>query len=290
MVERRRLFDPDIEPRARQLALRKRRRQRRFVVDAAAADGDEIGRLLHLLEGGGAEHAACFVIQAASDENEIGSFEKIVETHQLGAPLRCLFACQPRMRRQHLHAEGDPADLRHARADLAETDDTERFAEDIVVHEIAAHPVPVAAQRLIHLCDLLGQRQHHADRMLRHGLRVHAGLIDDQHTGLGTIGDMNGVVASPPGRHRQQVRTAFDEGAVAAIRVPDVAPVASDLIAGGALQNSVDLRVRHGLFQPRQFDIAIPREGIFERLRIGQKIKIENMFLRHLISLPSQSP
>ena len=67
--------------------------------------------------------------------------------------------------------------------------------------------VSFTPQRLVDLDDALRQRQHHAERVLGHRLRIAARLIDHQHAGLGAGLDVDGVVARAVAGDDQQLRT-----------------------------------------------------------------------------------
>jgi hypothetical protein len=55
---------------------------------------------------------------------------------------------------------------------------------------------------------LLRQHQHDAEHMRGNRIGVAAALVDHQHTGVGAILDIDGVVARAAGRDDQKVRRA----------------------------------------------------------------------------------
>ena len=57
--------------------------------------------------------------------------------------------------------------------------------------------VGAVAERVVDLDDLLRQHQHHAEHVRGDGVGVAAGLVDDQHTGVGAILDVHGVDDDP---------------------------------------------------------------------------------------------
>jgi hypothetical protein len=71
VVNGRRLSHPRVESCSGDLSRLERFGQRAFVMDATSGNGDEVGVRLHLPKLRGTEHAACLVIQSASDEDEI---------------------------------------------------------------------------------------------------------------------------------------------------------------------------------------------------------------------------
>ena len=73
------------------------------------------------------------------------------------------------------------AQLGDTAADIADADDADGLALDLVADQRVAVDIGLAAQRAVGLEDALGQRQHHPERMLGDRIGVAAGLIDDEH-------------------------------------------------------------------------------------------------------------
>ena len=109
---------------------------------------------------------------------------------------------------QHGHVEHRGAELGQAAADIAKSDDADRLVVDVVAHVEVAVLHRALAERVVDLDDLLRQHQHHAEHMCGDRVGVAAGLVDDQHAGVGAVLDVDGVVAGAAGRHDQEVRRA----------------------------------------------------------------------------------
>src|SRR5262249_52272228 len=86
-----------------------------------------------------------------------------------------------------LHAEEAAAELGDAAADIADADDADGAPLDVIAHEDAAVMHRAAPQGVIGLDDLLGEHQHHGEHVRRHRLGVAAGLVDDEHAGVGAV-------------------------------------------------------------------------------------------------------
>ena len=57
----------------------------------------------------------------------------------------------------------------------------------------------------------LDECQHHANGVFRHGFGIAAGLVHQQHTGLGAGIGVNRVIARTLGCHHQQIGQALQQ-------------------------------------------------------------------------------
>ena len=112
------------------------------------------------------------------------------------------------------HAEG-VRQMRDTRADVTDTDKADDFAGNIPPHQFLTGKAALAPQAVIGFADPLGNPEHHADRVLRDSLRIASGLVDDDHAGLGTGGEVARVIARPAGRDAQELWTFFQQIAIA---------------------------------------------------------------------------
>ena len=103
------------------------------------------------------------------------------------------------------------AELGDAAADIADADDADGLALRLVADQRIAVDVGLAPQRAVGFEDALGQRQHHAERMLGDRIGVAAGLIDDEHARRRAGIDIDGIEARAVRGHDQQVRRPLQQ-------------------------------------------------------------------------------
>ena len=101
---------------------------------------------------------------------------------------------------------------------------------DFGAHQTVTLDIAVAPQRPVRLDDALRQGEHHADRVLGHGMRVAAGLIDHQHTRSRAGRNIDRIEAGAVARHQQQVRRAFEQVLVDVEMRREFVPRRTDLI------------------------------------------------------------
>ena len=210
MLQRRRLLIPDIDAGAAQMAGLQRLKQRRFVGDAAARRGHEYGAFFHLGKGPRIDHSQRLVCARTVDRHEIRLREQFVQRHRTRAAPGDFFHADVGVVGQHGHAEG-VRQVSDARADMADPDNAENLAGNVMAHKLFAREAAFAPQPLVGFGDPLRQRKHDAEGLLRDRARVNAGLVDDDDAGLGAGGDIDRVVARAAGRDTQQLRTAFQQ-------------------------------------------------------------------------------
>ena len=207
MLQRRRLLVPDVDAGAAQLARLQRRIERGLVGDAAARRGHEDGALLHAGDGRRIDHAQRFAGARTVDRDEIGLREQFLQRHRTRAAPGDLVGADIRIVGQHGHAEGGRK-ARDARADMADADQSDGLAGNVVPHQVFTRIAAVAPQAPVAFVYPLRQRQHHAERVLGDRARVHAGLVDDDDAGLAAGVDIDGVVAGAAGRDADQLGAA----------------------------------------------------------------------------------
>ena len=106
---------------------------------------------------------------------------------------------------QHRHREQPAAQFGDPRAGIADPDDADGPAVQIVAH-ISMRSTIRRSRKLVGLGDALGQRQHHAERMLGDGFPVASGLVDGDDACFGAGRHIDGVEARAACRHHQQIR------------------------------------------------------------------------------------
>ena len=137
MIERRRLFVPNVEPGAADMAGLERFEQSRLIVDAAARRRDEQRALLHPLQCARVDHADGVLRARAMQRHDVGSREQVLQRYGLcAAPADLLFR-QVRVGRQHGHAKG-MGQRGDAGADVADPDNAQHFSADFVAHDVLA--------------------------------------------------------------------------------------------------------------------------------------------------------
>ena len=204
VVRVRRLLLPHIEPRAAEMAIPQRRVQRRLVMDVAARRGDEDRALAHLREAVAVHQAAAFRRQRQMQADHVALGQQLRHLHLAGAARRDRRRIQIGVAGQHGAGEAEPDDLRHPRADIADPDQPDRAVAQLPPHQRVAIPGRAGAHRRAGFRHPLQQRQHHADRVLRHALGIAAGLVHQQHAGRGAGGRVHRVVAGAGAAHHQQ--------------------------------------------------------------------------------------
>ncbi len=128
----------------------------------------------------------------------------------------------------------------------------------------------VAAERAVRLEHLLGQGQHHADRMLGDRFGIRSGLVDHQHARRGTGRHVDRVVARARGRDHQQVGAALQEGRVRLVLVGHLVAGAGDAVDMARLDDRPCLGVRRLEVEPvhRDFGFLVQHVGDIRRLAV----------------------
>ena len=137
--------------------------------------------------------------------------QQFVELDLGGVALGNGLLVEERIVGQHVHVEHRRAELGDAAADIAEANDADGLVVDVVARVEIAVVHRAFAERVVGLDDLLRQHQHHGEHMRGDRVGIAAGLVDDQHAGVGAVLDVDGVVAGAAGRDDQQVRCARDQ-------------------------------------------------------------------------------
>ena len=115
---------------------------------------------------------------------------------------------------QHLHSEQALAEFGQTAADIADADDADSLILYFVADQRVAIYIRLAAQHAIGLENTLRQRQHHAERVFRHRMRIAAGLIDDHHARRRAGIDVDRIKARAIAGDDQQVRRSPQQIAV----------------------------------------------------------------------------
>ena len=145
MVEGKGLLVEHVETRARDRSLSDRGHQRGLVDDRPARRVDQVGRRLHPGQLGGAQEPARAVAEHEVNAHHVGAGQQLVLGHEGGADLGGARGREVLAPGDHVHLER-AADLGHARAQPAESDDAEGLA---VQAEPAAHLPPTLTGRAI---------------------------------------------------------------------------------------------------------------------------------------------
>src|SRR5262249_16405390 len=163
-----------------------------------------------------------------------------------------------------LHAEEAAAELGDAAADIADADDADGAPLDVIAHEYAAVMHRAAPQGVVGLDDLLGEHQHHGEHVRCHRLGVPAGLVDDEHAGVGAVLDVDGIEAGAVGGDDEQVRHACEQLALNVETRPELVACRSDLVGvrgrhdrSGLLVGGLVLELVESYLRPLRDDVEI---------------------------------
>ena len=156
MIRRRRLILPYIQARASDLLRGQRRGQIVFVMDAATRRRNEIRMVLHRRELLRPHHPPRLGGVRTIDGDVVGNTQKILQRRHLfhalsGQLLRRLV----RVIGNNTHLEQPTAQFRHPAPDMADADDANRAALDVIAHELDSLVVLAAAHRVIRHNDAL---------------------------------------------------------------------------------------------------------------------------------------
>ena len=276
VIRHRRLHRPDVQPGAGDDAPGQGRRQCQLVVDAATGGGDEPGGGFHQRELAGADHAERFGGARAVDRDEIGAAQQVVEFDFFGAGGGDLFGGQIRVVSQHGHGEQAPAQFGQAGADIAQADDADGPAVDVVAGIGGAVDACLAAHVAVGLDDAFGQDDEHAEHVLGHRLAVAAGLVDREHAGGGAGLHVDGVVAGAAAGEHKQVGGAGKQGGGAVHVGGDIGAGGAYLVGVGLGQHDVGFGRRGVAEQLVQADVGTGGEQIGEHL-VGEPVEIEHV-------------
>ena len=192
----RRLDLEDVERRPGYLPFPQRFGKRLLVDQETARRIDEDRGRLHRPQLVPADEMAGFRRQRQVEGNDIRRGEQhfeVVDLFRAALPDRRLR--QGRVIGKDAHPESAGADLRHARADIADADEAERPVEKLVIVELEARRISAAGDEAVHFRDAADGRQHHGDRCLGNGVGVAAGDIRDDDAARGCRGDVDIVDA-----------------------------------------------------------------------------------------------
>ena len=200
MIGGRRLLHHDVEPGGENLPRRERMVERLLVHHGAAARVDEECARLHQRELLAAQHAACAIGQGHVQAHDVRRAEELGEEREPDAERVLLILTEPHdVVVADLHVERlGPA--RHLLADVAEADDAEGLAVELVEarRREVPHP-PLPGDDVVVVPDEpLRDREHEHHRVLGNRDRVGPAVVADGHLRLPGGLDVHPVV---PGAH-----------------------------------------------------------------------------------------
>ena len=127
----------------------------------------------------------------------------------------------------------------------------------------------------IGLDDALGQRQHHRQRMLGDGMGVAAGLVDDQHAGIGAGLDVDRIESRAVAGDEQQVRRALQEGSIDMEMRGQFVTGGADLVDMSRFDDRREIFLRALVLDAIEPDIG-PRLQNVDIDRVGQIFDVED--------------
>ena len=198
--------------------------------------------------------------------HEVGPCEQLVELDLRRAPCGRLLVAQIGVVREHRHRERR-AQLHDAAPDLAHTHDPERLAGKLGSAQLGADLHDLTPDHAIGERDLLREREHEAERVLRHRFAPRAGVVADDHPGGRARLDVDDVVARPGRTHREEVGTALEQIGAADPLLGD-AGVAGELGADERL-------VAVGTLEPVPVRVDRPRD--LEALDVEPAVRREDL-------------
>src|SRR5262249_22753933 len=256
-------------------------------MDEAARGGDEIGVRLHQRELVRADHAARPFVERAVDRHEVRAPQQLVERHLDRAARGDRLLVEIRIAGDDLHAEETTAELGDAAAAIAEADEADVAPLDIIAHEAAAVVHGAASQGVFGLNDLLGEHQHHGEHVRRHRLGIAAGLVDDEHAGVGAVLDVDGIEAGAVGGDDEQVRHAVEQLALDMEARLELVARRSDLVGvrgrhdrSGDLLGSLVLELVEPDLRPLRDDVEIA--GVRDVAQVEHALHVVLHFLKVL--------
>src|SRR5438128_7188849 len=216
VVRRARLLLEHVEAGGGEMAARERLEDGALLLHGAARGVDVDRALLHEAEGLVVDHAARLVREWRVRGQDVDLWQ-----HRLQA-LLWLDAALPQLGvwyvgvvAEHAHAEG-AGELRHAAADVADTDDAEGLAPQLRVADAGPRAPIALAGGLVDRERPLDAREHQHQRVLCHRLRVRAGGVHDGDSAARGRGNVDGVEAHAVTADHRQVRTGGHQAVGAA--------------------------------------------------------------------------
>ena len=118
------------------------------------------------------------------------------------------------------------------------------------------------AQGAVGLRDVLGERQHHRQRVLGHGVGIGARLVDHEHARRGARRHVHRVVARTARRHREKVGAAREQRRAAAVFLGQLLARRGDAVHVRGGQGPPVVRLRRVVGQPVEGNIGLLLEPV----------------------------